>query len=305
MFFYGFILVQFGVIDFIIKGLVFDWNLLFGFVYFVFIFFQEIVIFFILIVVGWVFYRCYIEKFVRLKCGFKVGFVFIFIGGLMLIVLVGNGMNLIWYEYGFLWSELIVLGIVFLFSGVGEIGVVVIFYIVWWVYFLFLLSFLVYVFQLKYVYLIVGLVNVFFNRMELVGKFEKIDFIDEMKESYGVGKIEDFWQFQLFDLYVCVECGCCINMCFVIGIGKMLLLMDLILCFRDYFIEKGVVVILCLLWVFVVVFWYIRGNQLVVLLVGSGLQEVVVVLDYNLSLIGDVIIEEEIWVCIICWNCED
>lgn len=67
LFFYGFIFVQFGVIDFILKGLFFDWYLLFGLFYLVFIFFQEIVMFFILVVVVWVFYWCYIEKFVRLK----------------------------------------------------------------------------------------------------------------------------------------------------------------------------------------------------------------------------------------------
>lgn len=77
MFFYGFILVQFGAIDFIIKGLAPGRNLSLGPVYPAFTFFQEIVTFLILIAVGWAFYRRYIEKLVRLKRGFKAGLVLI------------------------------------------------------------------------------------------------------------------------------------------------------------------------------------------------------------------------------------
>lgn len=169
--------------------------------------FQEIVTFLILIAVGWAFYRRYIEKLVRLKRGFKAGLVLIFIGGLMLTVLLGNGMNLIWHEHGLSWSEPIASGIAFMLSGVGKTGAAVIFYIAWWIHLLFLLSFLVYVPQSKHAHLIAEPANVFFNRMESAGKLEKIDFTDETKESYGAGKIEDFRKSQLLDLYACVECA--------------------------------------------------------------------------------------------------
>ncbi|MEN9091576.1 (Fe-S)-binding protein, partial [Bacillus subtilis] len=242
MFFYGFILVQFGAIDFIIKGLAPGRNLSLGPVYPAFTFFQEIVTFLILIAVGWAFYRRYIEKLVRLKRGFKAGLVLIFIGGLMLTVLLGNGMNLIWHEHGLSWSEPIASGIAFMLSGVGKTGAAVIFYIAWWIHLLFLLSFLVYVPQSKHAHLIAGPANVFFNRMESAGKLEKIDFTDETKESYGAGKIEDFRRSQLLDLYACVECGRCTNMCPATGTGKMLSPMDLILRLRDHLTEKGAAV---------------------------------------------------------------
>lgn len=79
---------------------------------------------------------------------------------------------------------------------------------------------LVYVPQSKHAHLIAGPANVFFNRLEAPGKLEKIDFTDETKESYGAGKIEDFRQSQLIDLYACVECGRCTNMCPATGTGK-------------------------------------------------------------------------------------
>lgn len=85
-----------------------------------------------------------------------------------------------------------------------------------------------------------GPANVFFGRLSNPGKLEKIDFEDETQETFGVGKIEDFRQNQLIDLYACVECGRCTNMCPATGTGKMLSPMDLILKLRDHLTDKGV-----------------------------------------------------------------
>ena len=71
MFFYGFLLVQFGAIDFIWKGLAPGSHLPFGPLYPAFTFFQEIVALLILVAVVWAFYRRYVEKLVRLKRGWK------------------------------------------------------------------------------------------------------------------------------------------------------------------------------------------------------------------------------------------
>ena len=99
MFFYGFLLVQFGAIDFIWKGLAPGSHLPLGPLYPAFTFFQEIVTLVILVAVVWAFYRRYIEKLVRLKRGWKNGLVLIFIGGLMVSVLIGNGMGMIWHDH--------------------------------------------------------------------------------------------------------------------------------------------------------------------------------------------------------------
>ena len=101
MFFYGFILVQFGAIDFVWKGLAPGSHLPLAPLYPAFTFFQEIVTLVILIAVFWAFHRRYVEKLVRLKRNFKSGLVLIFIGGLMISVLLGNGMGLIWHGESF------------------------------------------------------------------------------------------------------------------------------------------------------------------------------------------------------------
>ncbi|PEI95967.1 heterodisulfide reductase-related iron-sulfur binding cluster [Bacillus pseudomycoides] len=306
MFFYGFILVQFGAIDFVWKGLAPGSHLPLGPLYPAFTFFQEIITLMILIAVFWAFHRRYVEKLVRLKRNFKSGLVLIFIGGLMLSVLLGNGMGIIWHGEELSWSEPIASGIAYVFSGINETAAISVFYFSWWVHLLILLTFLVYVPQSKHAHLIAGPANVFFTRLSNPGKLEKIDFEDETQETFGVGKIEDFKQTQLIDLYACVECGRCTNMCPATGTGKMLSPMDLILKLRDHLTDKGAAVTSRAPWVPVVAFNNTQGNQLAMMAAGQGQQEsAATALAYDPSLIGDVITEEEIWACTTCRNCED
>ncbi|MGH0430513.1 (Fe-S)-binding protein [Bacillus mycoides] len=306
MFFYGFILVQFGAIDFVWKGLAPGSHLPLGPLYPAFTFFQEIVTLVILIAVFWAFHRRYVEKLVRLKRNFKSGLVLIFIGGLMISVLLGNGMGIIWHGEELSWSEPIASAIAYVFSGINETVAISVFYFSWWVHLLILLTFLVYVPQSKHAHLIAGPVNVFFGRLSNPGKLEKIDFEDETQETFGVGKIEDFRQNQLIDLYSCVECGRCTNMCPATGTGKMLSPMDLILKLRDHLTDKGAAVTSKAPWVPVVAFNNTQGNQLAMMAAGKGQQEsAATTLAYDPSLIGDVITEEEIWACTTCRNCED
>ncbi|KEK25522.1 heterodisulfide reductase-related iron-sulfur binding cluster [Bacillus gaemokensis] len=306
MFFYGFILVQFGAIDFVWKGLAPGSHLPLGPLYPAFTFFQEIITLMILIAVFWAFHRRYVEKLVRLKRNFKSGLVLIFIGGLMLSVLLGNGMGIIWHGEELSWSEPIASGIAYVFSGINETAAISVFYFSWWVHLLILLTFLVYVPQSKHAHLIAGPVNVFFTRLSNPGKLEKIDFEDETQETFGVGKIEDFRQTQLIDLYACVECGRCTNMCPATGTGKMLSPMDLIVKLRDHLTDKGAAVTSRAPWVPTVAFNNTQGNQLAMMASHTGQQEsAATALAYDPSLIGDVITEEEIWACTTCRNCED
>jgi Fe-S oxidoreductase/nitrate reductase gamma subunit len=305
MFFYGFILVQFGAIDFIWNGIRPGSHLPLGPLYPGFTFFQEIVTLVILVAVVMAFYRRYIEKLVRLKRNFKSGLVLIFIGGLMIAVLLGNGMGLIWHGEAAVWTEpvasLIALGL----AAIGKTAAITIFYIAWWLHLILLLSFLVYVPQSKHAHLIAGPANVYLNRLEKPGKLKPINFEDESQESFGVGKIEDFTQLQLVDLYACVECGRCTSMCPATGTGKMLSPMDLMLKLRDHLTNYGAAVTSKQPWVPKFAFANTKGNQLALAAVSSGAQEAAAAVIYNPSLIGEVITEEEIWACTTCRNCED
>jgi Fe-S oxidoreductase len=305
MFFYGFILVQFGAIDFIWKGIKPGSHLPLGPIYPAFTFFQEIVTLVILVATFWAFYRRYIEKLVRLKRGFKSGLVLIFIGGLMIWVLLGNGMDIIWHGEEPSWTEPVASLISLALGGIGKTASIVIFYVAWWLHLIFLLSFLVYVPQGKHAHLIAGPANVYLNRLEKPGKLSKIDFEDESQESFGVGKIQDFTQLQMVDFYACVECGRCTNMCPATGTGKMLSPMDLIVKLRDHLTYYGAAVTSKQPWVPKFAFSNTKGNQIALAAAGQGAGESAAALAYSPSLIGDVITEEEIWACTTCRNCED
>lgn len=308
-FFYGFILVQFGAIDFIWKGLAPGSHLPLGPLYEVFTLFEEFVAAIILFAVCWAFYRRYIEKLVRLKRGWKNGLVLIFIGGLMVSTLVGNAMSMIWQGHGFTGSEPIASSIAAVFGFLPPTAAAVVFYAMWWVHLLILLTFLVYVPQSKHFHLIAGPVNVYFHRLDRAGTLRPINFeaMEEMEDeeempSFGVGKIQDFTQKQLIDLYACVECGRCTNMCPATGTGKMLSPMDLIVKLRDHLTNTGAVVTKKKPWVPVSFFRNTNGNQLAM---AAGAEGAVIEDIYSPSLIGDVITEEEIWACTTCRNCED
>ncbi|NJP37351.1 (Fe-S)-binding protein [Alkalicoccus luteus] len=303
MFFYGFLLVQFSAIDVIWKGLNPGSHLPLGPVYPFFTFFQEIVVLMILVAVVWAFHRRYVEKLVRLKRNFKAGLVLIFIGGLMVSKLFAKGMEFIWLDKNLTAAEPIASGIAAAFAPIGAGAAGAGFFIFWWAHLLFLLIFLVYIPQSKHAHLIAGPANVWLGPTHKRGQLEAIDFEDEEAEKFGKNQIEDFDQKQLMDLYACVECGRCTNMCPATGTGKMLSPMDLILKMRDHLTEKGAAVTSQSPWMPAYAFGHTRGNQLA----GASEEELkgMDINPYDVSLIGDVITEEELWGCTTCRNCED
>ncbi|WP_100374214.1 (Fe-S)-binding protein [Bacillus sp. FJAT-45037] len=301
MFFYGFLLVQLGAIDLIWKGLAVGSHLPLGPLYPYFTFFQEIVVVMILIAVVWAFYRRYVEKLVRLKRGWKSGLVLVFIGGLMTSKLLAKGMEIIWLDKSLSGFEPIASGLATAFSWLPPAVAGGLFFVFWWMHLLFLLTFLVYVPQSKHAHLIAGPANVFMGRTHKVGQLSSINFEDESQEQFGNNKIEDFNHKQLLDLYACVECGRCTNMCPATGTGKMLSPMDLIVKMRNHLTEKGAAVTSRSAWLPEFAFSNTKANQLAS--VGAGGQEAAA--GYDVSLIGDVITEEEIWACTTCRNCED
>jgi Fe-S oxidoreductase len=303
MFFYGFLLVQFGAIDLIWKGLAPGSHLPLGPVYPLFTFFQEIIVFIILVGVAWGYYRRYIEKLVRLKRGFLAGLVYLFLSGLMVCTLFANGMGIIWQGHETTWSEPVASAISMAFSWLPANVAGALFFVFWWGHLVFLLAFLVYIPQGKHAHLIAGIANVWLGRTHKVGQLSTIDFEDETQEAFGVSKIEDFNQKQLVDLYACVECGRCTNVCPASSTGKMLSPKDLILKLRNHLTEKGAAVTTRTPWMPVFAFQNTRANQLA--FQGMGASESAAALDYDVSLIGDVITEEEIWACTTCRNCED
>ncbi|THF77527.1 (Fe-S)-binding protein [Cohnella fermenti] len=331
--FYGFIVLQFGALDLIVKGLTagrhlplpaYEW---FGLL-------QETTVFLVLAAMGYAAYRRYGEKLPRLKRGWKPSAVLFFILALMLSVLLSLGFERLWL--GQQASELAPLSslVAALFSSLSVSVSRFIFYIFWWMHLLVLLAFLVYVPQSKHFHILTAPINVWFRRREPPGKLAKLDLEDENAESFGVGRVEEFTRKQMLDLFACVECGRCTSVCPASGTGKALSPMHLITKLRDHLSEKGAVTSGKSPWVPEFAFGGLGGGPGVRAHAVNGSSSSGVLWreeegdatdirptlawqkaswgeagsgrsPAELELIGDVMTEEEIWACTTCRNCED
>ncbi|HLS20236.1 MAG TPA: (Fe-S)-binding protein [Bacillota bacterium] len=303
MLFYGFILVQFGAINMFIMGLAPGKHLPLGPLYPGFKFFQEIVTLIILVAVLWAFYRRYLEKLPRLDQSWQASLVLIFIATLMATVLLGNGMAHIWLGTETTFSEPVASAVAAIFSWLSPAAAMSAYYVLWWIHTITILVFLVYIPQSKHAHLIAAPINVFFSQ-KVPGKLEPFDFeaamADEENMSFGVGKVEDFTQRQMIDYYACTECGRCTSVCPAATTGKMLSPMDIMLKIRDHLNEKGAAITGKSPWVPAYAFAGQTANQLANKDRDEAIEQMSTV-----SLIGDVITEEELNACTTCRNCED
>ncbi|MEW9673757.1 (Fe-S)-binding protein [Ammoniphilus sp. 3BR4] len=302
--FYGFMIIQVGLIELVIKGFSKGYEFPFGEAHKYFSLLQEWTTFLMLIAVAYATFRRYVEKLKRLQWrrDGKVAFVYIGLTILTLSILLALGFEtvMLGHEPDLVYAPFS--GVVALaFSGIGTTGATVLFFVFWWVHMLIVLSFMVFVPQSKQAHELFAMFNIFFKKVGPVGKLSKIDFEDEDVEEYGVGKVENFTQQQLIDLYACAECGRCTNMCPASGTGKTLSPMDLIVKMRDHLTEKGAAITSRSPWMPDFAFKNTQANQLAM---QGATSEVAATIEFP-SLIGDVITEEEIWACTTCRNCED
>ena len=303
--FYTFFIIQIGLIELIIKGFIRGYEFPFGEAHKYYSLIQEWATLLMMLAVVYGFYRRYGEKLKRLqwKRDGKAAFVYIALFTLTSSILITLGFEAIMLgsepnlEYAPFSGS-----IALLFGGVGVTVGTILFNIFWWVHMAIVFTFMVFVPQSKQFHELFAMINIFFKKQGPVGKLRKIDFEDEEAESFGVGKIEDFTQHQLIDLYACAECGRCTNMCPASATGKTLSPMNLIVKMRDHLTEKGAVVTSRSPWMPRSVFGSPATPSLA--MAGLAAQESAVTIEMP-NLIGDIITEEEIWACTTCRNCED
>ncbi len=337
VYFYGFIMLQFGAVDLIWKGLNGGEALPIPF-YGPFSWLQEVTVFLVLLAVVYGGYRRYGEQLARLKKGWKPSIVLWFIGGLMLSILLSLSFERLGAApvaearyapisgpVSELLGHLVARG-----SPLAHAW----FEAFWWLHLVILLSFLVYVPQSKHFHLITAPVNIWFRRNTPPGRLAPLDLENEEAESFGVGKVEQFTQKQLLDLYACVECGRCTNVCPASSTGKLLSPMHLIVKLRDHLTEKGASITSKSPWLPGSLIW--QGAEPAAHAMGSVMPDwdshgdeaeplaayktnIAPTMDVqkagwakqagakaeDLELIGDVMTEDELWACTTCRNCEE
>ena len=323
--FYGFIILQFGALDLIVKGLTGGVHLPLP-AYDAFGLLQELTVLAVLAAVAYAAFRRYVEKLPRLKRGRKPGVVLWFIAGLMMSVLLTLAFERAWTGQPpsplAPVSSWIAAGLAGLPDAAAEAG----FYVCWWLHLLILLAFLVYVPQSKHFHIFTAPVNIWFRRPEPAGRLTPLDLENEAAESFGVGAVEEFTQKQMLDFYACVECGRCTNACPAAGTGKALSPMHLIVKLRDHLMEKGAAVTSRSPWVPEFAFAGAGGAHAVRAPeaegvrreAAQGITDIRPTLAWQeaswkkrdasaaeVALIGGVVTEDEIWACTTCRNCED
>ncbi|MBM7568940.1 Fe-S oxidoreductase [Paenibacillus sacheonensis] len=331
--FYGFIVLQFGAADIVWKGL--TGSALPYPAYRRFVLTQEITVSLVLLAILYGAFRRYVEQLRRLKRGWKPSVVLWLIGGLMVTVLLtqafdrlheraASGSSASLYDSHAPVSSALAEGFkaIGLSAGAGN----VLYEVFWWLHLAVLLGFLVYVPQSKHFHIFTAPVNLWLRRRSPPGRLAPLDLEDEEAESFGVGTVEHFTPKQLLDLYACVECGRCTNVCPASSTGKLLSPMHLIVKLRDHLTEKGAAITSKSPWVPA---W--GGNVQSSAHVMSGVmplwtggsaaartdieptmtaqkQAWHVQADTSVAdvaLVGDVMTEAELWSCTTCRNCED
>jgi len=322
--FYGFIIVQFGALDILVKGVAGGGIPWFEAAWFTLT--QEVTVGLVLLAILYAAYRRYIEKLTRLKRDFKPSLVVFFIGTLMLSVVAFLGFDRVHSNLDGSLAAPLSSAAVWLFAGLSSNAVSVWMEVSWWVHLLTILAFLVYVPQSKHFHIIVGPVNIWLRRKGPPGRLVRLDLEDENAETFGVNQIEQFTQKQLLDLYACVECGRCTNVCPAASTGKLLSPMHLITKLRDHLTEKGAAMTSSSAWVpafafnssgvhkmtgeYAPISFHTEPHLAVNIEPTMSAQKQAWHADPTAStdsiqLIGDVMTEEEIWACTTCRNCED
>jgi Fe-S oxidoreductase len=200
---------------------------------------QEITAVTVLFAAAYAGYRRYVEKLKRLKRDWKPSAVLMLIGGLMVSVLLTSGYDRLLQGEEWSATSPAASAIAWMFAGVPDTGAAILYYFSWWTHLIILLGFLVYIPQSKHFHLITAPINLWLKKNAKQNRLHAIDLEAEDAESFGVGKVEDFTRLQLLDLYACVECGRCTNVCPAASTGKLLSPMHLIVKLRDHLTEKG------------------------------------------------------------------
>lgn len=322
--FYGFLILQLGALDILIKGLGGRGLPLPG--YAVFGLIQEITVSLVLLSVGYAGYRRYMERVPRLKRGWQPSMVLYFIGTLMFSVLMTLAFERALHELSFSWYSPLSSWLAALLASLPRTALLVGFYASWWLHLLILLAFLIYIPQSKHFHLITAPINILLRRTSPPGRLRPLDLSDEEAESFGVEKIEQFSRKQLLDLYACVECGRCTEVCPASNTGKALSPMHLITKLRDHLTDKGTassgrrrtaldfltaspgahVVDAGVLTA--AVDWSIKAGTDIEPTMTAQLQSWSKRADRDASevrLHGDVMTEAELWACTTCRNCEE
>lgn len=184
-----------------------------------------------------------------------------------------------------------------IFEGYSSEGLIAIERGMWWFHIVGILLFLNYLPYSKHFHIILAFPNVYYSKLEPKGQFNNMESVTKevkmmfdpeadpyaspppaeegaIPERFGAKDVTDLTWKQLMDSYSCTECGRCTDQCPAAQTGKLLSPRKIMMDTRDRLDEVG--------------------KQ-----VGQGKQPG----EDGKSLLGDYVLEEELWACTTCNAC--
>jgi len=212
--FFGFLVVFTRTVTLIGRGFSPDFHLplLGGSLGLVYALFKDTFAILVLIAVFYAIWRRLVVKPSRLHLNFEALLVLVWIAALMVTDFLADAALFIQQpehaEKGWAWVSTIAAGV---FSGQPESVVAGWGHTMFWLHVVMLLAFLNFLPFGKHFHVITALPAVYLRRLTPSGAMEKMEF--EGRETFGVGRLEDFSWRRFLDMYTCTECGRCDEMC--------------------------------------------------------------------------------------------
>jgi Fe-S oxidoreductase len=280
---FGFLILLPGEIEFILGGIIPDFDFSFlGYPFFnLFLLSQDVFIFAVILAMVMAFFRRFILRPPQINYHLTAYLILTLICLLMITLLGMNSLRLVNPEEARFasvagdWMPLTNLFVTT--TGIHDFNHTL-FEIMWWVHLFVLLFFLDYIPNSKHLHVFAAVpANFFRHYPPPLISLPTIDFDAEELDVLGVSKVEDLSWKQLFDGYTCTECGRCMDQCPANSTGKDLSPREIILSIKENLLTNGPKLLAS------------PKEQ------WSEIERV--------RLIGDSITEDELWQCTTCGAC--
>jgi Fe-S oxidoreductase/nitrate reductase gamma subunit len=157
-------------------------------------------------------------------------------------------------------------------SGLDINSIQILHRISWWTHLLLAFGFIGYITYSKLLHIISSPLNIFFRSFEPIGLIKPIPDL-ENQETFGISKLEEFTWKDLLDTDACTKCGRCQDNCPAWVSSKPLSPKKVILDLKAHLLEKGNLLL--------------QKKEL----------------NPEKNLIGEIILEDELWACTTCGAC--
>ncbi len=273
---WGFMVLMFGEIEIALSVFIPNFNFSFlGPVYPIYILFQDLFIFFIVIAMIMAFVRRFVWHPRQINYHLGSYFILVAITILMITLLGMNIEHIVAGDQPFTsvaanWAPFTMLSL-HLFHPQAYSHLI--FMIFFWIHLVAILAFLDYIPNSKHFHVVCAVpANFFRNFTPPLLKLSPIDFEDENLGTLGAASVRDMTWKQLFDGYSCTECGRCTELCPANNTGKLLSPREIVLNTKDNLLKNAKA---------------LKANAD----------------ELPVKLIGDSITQEELWACTTCGAC--